>query len=141
MFEKDVKTPNGNTKHIVADSQTDLDASVKAAQAEPKMASPDIDNPDHGNMTTAEFQAYDGKRKQANDAEATPTSEESKTLSKKLATADGDRAKMGEIMDQDSQEKQSDDESNDKAAPAPKSTDSKQDVVKDDKTVDSSKKS
>jgi flagellar motility protein MotE (MotC chaperone) len=88
MFEKMVKNKDGNEKRVVADSQAELDAQVKAVQNEAAPASPNIDNPAHGNMTQAEFDARDGKRNELNDAEAVPTSDESKELSRKLADVD-----------------------------------------------------
>jgi len=48
-FQKEVVTGNGVTKNIIANSQEELDAQVKAAKTEVSAVAPDINDPKDGN--------------------------------------------------------------------------------------------
>lgn len=49
MFSEDVTTKNGVVKHVVAQSQEELDEAVKAIKAEETPTPPDINDPEDGN--------------------------------------------------------------------------------------------
>jgi hypothetical protein len=49
MFEKDVETKNGVTKHVIAHSQEELDEAVQAVKAEHSAPAPNILDPRDGN--------------------------------------------------------------------------------------------
>lgn len=49
MFSEDVTTKNGVIKHVVANSQEELDEAVKAVKAEYQAPAPDIHDPKDGN--------------------------------------------------------------------------------------------
>jgi hypothetical protein len=49
MFSKDVKTGNGNVKHVVALTKEELGEAVEAVKAEFTPAPPDINNPADAN--------------------------------------------------------------------------------------------
>lgn len=63
MFEEKVTTPNGNEKTVMASTQEELKTAVADAKAEPKIVTPNIDNPDDGNKTVAQFQNEFGEGK------------------------------------------------------------------------------
>lgn len=85
MFSKEVKTPNGTVKNVVAGSEQELAAAVEAVSNEPKVVAPNIDNPDHGNVVVADFVADQEKALKERPAEHFPTSDESKEVSRELA--------------------------------------------------------
>lgn len=134
MFEKVVKKGDGTEKRVIADNKEELNEGVAAVRAESTSTSPDIDNPAHGNMTTAEFQANDGKRNEKNDAEAVPSSDESKELSRKLAQAKTDKEKA-KVMQEDSDAKQPD------SVPAPKLEGKEDETPQKEKVLDTKKQS
>ncbi len=96
MFEKDVRTPSGHVKHVVASSEAELKAAITAVQEEPERVTPNIDNPDHGNVIVEKFVSGE-ETPDEQRVEANPTSEESKRVSKELA--DVPRSERAEVLE------------------------------------------
>jgi hypothetical protein len=150
MFEKNVRTPNGNVKRVMAASEAELAEAVEAAQNETAQVTPNIDNPDHGNMRVTDF--VNGKETPLEQrAENLPTSESSKRVAKELADVPrSERAEVlrdfeadaddRDIVEMPEREKESEDESTEKAESkdrksAPQAKESDKEVVDQKKTT------
>ncbi len=57
MLSQEVTTKDGNVKMVMADSEEELAEAVKVAKGDQLAASPDINNPAHGNVIVDQFVA------------------------------------------------------------------------------------
>lgn len=116
MHTEDVTTKDGTVKHVVAGTAAELAEAVKVLKNDETKNYPDIDNPDHGNYHVEDF--ANGKVESKEDrAETSPTSEESKKLSKKLASAESKKEKreiLGSITSEEEKSKKAVDKSSSK---------------------------
>lgn len=55
-FHKRVTTADGTTKDVVANSKEELAEAVEAVKTDAFPVSPDISNPEHGNVVVDEFE-------------------------------------------------------------------------------------
>jgi hypothetical protein len=56
-FSRTIVTKDGFQKQVVADTLEELAEALSVAATDKIAASPDINNPDHGNVVVAEFKA------------------------------------------------------------------------------------
>lgn len=100
MYSRKVTTKDGTEKTVMADTMAELEQAVKIHEKDELTASPNIDNPDHGNVRVQDFR--DGKlTPKAQRAEAFPTSDASKQVSRELAGAtDNDNKEEKDMADE-----------------------------------------
>jgi hypothetical protein len=63
MFEIEVTTKDGNVKRVMADTLEELKTAGLLHQNDALPVSPDINNPEHGNVVVSEFEAREPEPK------------------------------------------------------------------------------
>jgi hypothetical protein len=101
MFQQDVTTKDGTVKKVMANTEQELAEAVRVAKGDQLTASPDINNPDHGNVIVKDFVADEAKTEE----------QKPKTVPKQKKEVDmTDNTKLSDEQDNESAEKRTEGE-------------------------------